>query len=70
MKEKDQIIVKWGQEDVETSKNLLNNNNNFGKVYPFRLRRYSPFWALAAPRRRLYSSPSSAYLLFWKSDAN
>ena len=26
MEEKDKIIVKWVQEDVETSKNLLNNN--------------------------------------------
>ena len=28
MEEKDKIIVKWGQEDVETSNSLLNNNNN------------------------------------------
>jgi hypothetical protein len=28
MEEKDKIIVKWAQEDVETSNNLLNNNNN------------------------------------------
>ena len=28
--EEDNIIVKWAQEDVETSYNLL-NNNNFGK---------------------------------------
>jgi len=28
MKEEDKIIVKWVQEDVETSNNLLNNNNN------------------------------------------
>jgi len=28
MEEKDKIIVKWTQEDVETSNNLLNNNNN------------------------------------------
>jgi len=27
MKEKDKIIVKWAREDVETSNNLLNNNN-------------------------------------------
>jgi len=27
MEEKDKIIVKWAQEDVETSNNLLNNNN-------------------------------------------
>ena len=27
MEEKDRIIVKWAQEDVETSKNLLSNNN-------------------------------------------
>ena len=26
MEEKDQIIVKWAQEDVETSNNLLNTN--------------------------------------------
>jgi hypothetical protein len=26
MEEKDKIIVKWSQEDVETSNNLLNNN--------------------------------------------
>ena len=26
--EEDNIIVKWAQEDVETSCNLLNNNNN------------------------------------------
>jgi len=25
---KKKIIVKWAQEDVETSNNLLNNNNN------------------------------------------
>jgi len=28
MEEKDKIIVKWAQEDVETSNSLLNNNNN------------------------------------------
>ena len=28
MEEEDNIIVKWAQEDVETSYNLLNNNNN------------------------------------------
>jgi len=28
MEEKDKIIVRWAQEDVETSNNLLNNNNN------------------------------------------
>ena len=27
MEEKDKIIVKWAQEDVETSNNLLNYNN-------------------------------------------
>jgi len=27
MEEEDNIIVKWAQEDVETSYNLLNNNN-------------------------------------------
>jgi len=27
MEEKDKIIVKWAQEDVETSNSLLNNNN-------------------------------------------
>jgi len=27
MEEKDKIIVKWAQEDVETSNKLLNNNN-------------------------------------------
>ena len=26
--EEENIIVKWAQEDVETSYNLLNNNNN------------------------------------------
>ena len=26
MEEKDKIIVKWAQEDVETSNSLLNNN--------------------------------------------
>ena len=26
MEEEDNIIVKWAQEDVETSYNLLNNN--------------------------------------------
>jgi len=26
------IIVKWGQEDVETLYNLLNNNNNTQKI--------------------------------------
>ena len=25
---KKKIIVRWAQEDVETSNNLLNNNNN------------------------------------------
>jgi hypothetical protein len=29
MEEKDKIIVKWAQEDVETSNNLLNNNITF-----------------------------------------
>ena len=28
MEEKDKIIVKWAQEDVETSNNLLNNNKS------------------------------------------
>ena len=28
MEEEDKTIVKWAQEDVETSNNLLNNNNN------------------------------------------
>ena len=28
MEEEDNIIVKWAQEDVETSYNLINNNNN------------------------------------------
>jgi len=28
MEEEDNIIVKWAQEDVETSYNLLTNNNN------------------------------------------
>ena len=28
MEEKDKIIVKWVQEDMETSNSLLNNNNN------------------------------------------
>jgi len=28
MEEEDNIIVKWTHEDVETSYNLLNNNNN------------------------------------------
>jgi len=28
MKEEDNIIVKWAQEDVETSYSVLNNNNN------------------------------------------
>jgi len=28
MEEKDKIIVKRAQEDIETSNNLLNNNNN------------------------------------------
>ena len=28
MEEEDNIIVKWAQENVETSYNLLNNNNN------------------------------------------
>jgi len=27
MEEKDKIIVKWVQDDVETSNNLLNNND-------------------------------------------
>jgi len=27
MEDEDNIIVKWAQEDVETSHNLLNNNN-------------------------------------------
>jgi len=42
------------------------NHIYFGKVYPFRLWRYSPFWGLVALRRRIHSSPSSAYLLFSK----
>ena len=28
MEEEDNIIVKWAQEDVETSYSVLNNNNN------------------------------------------
>ena len=28
MKEEDNVIIKWALEDVETSYNLLNNNNN------------------------------------------
>jgi len=31
MEEKDKIIVKWAQEDVEMSNNLLNNNIPFGQ---------------------------------------
>ena len=35
MEEKDKIIVKWAQEDVETSNNLLNNNNySNSKIWP------------------------------------
>jgi len=29
MEEKDKIIVKWAQKDVETSNNLLNNNKRY-----------------------------------------
>ena len=32
MEEEDNIIVKWAQEDVETSYNLLNNNNNNNNI--------------------------------------
>jgi len=28
LEEKDRMIAKWAQEDVETLDNLLNNNNN------------------------------------------
>ena len=28
MEEKDKIIVKWAQEDVEKANKMLNNNNN------------------------------------------
>ena len=31
MEEEDNIIVKWAQEDVETSYNLLNNNKNLSR---------------------------------------
>ena len=40
MEEKDKIIVKWAQEDMETSNNLLNNNNN---VYGVRVMASSSF---------------------------
>ena len=33
MEEEDNIIVKWAQEDVETSYSLLNNNNNNNNNY-------------------------------------
>ena len=33
MEEKDKIIVKWAQENVETSNSLLNNNNNNNNNY-------------------------------------
>ena len=33
MEEEDNIIVKWAQEDVETSYNLLNNNNKNNNIY-------------------------------------
>ena len=33
MEEEDNIIVKWAQEDVETSYSLLNNNNNNIYIY-------------------------------------
>ena len=33
MEEEDNIIVKWAQEDVETSYNLLHNNNNNIYIY-------------------------------------
>ena len=36
MEEEDNIIVKWAQEDVETSYSVLNNNNN-NIGYMFRL---------------------------------
>ena len=50
MEEEDSIIVKWAQEDVETSYNLLNNNNNNNNnnnltalcVYRLRVCRESP----------------------------
>ena len=35
MEEKDKIIVKWAQEDVETSNSLLNYNNNNNKYLLF-----------------------------------
>jgi len=39
MEKEDIISVQWAQEDVETSYNLLNNNNIYiyrqGKVHPF-----------------------------------
>ena len=36
MEEKDKIIVKWAQEDVETSNNQLNNIYIYIYIYPFR----------------------------------
>ena len=32
MEEEDNIIVKWAQEDVETSYNLLNKQINYNKI--------------------------------------
>ena len=46
------------------------NHIYLGKVYPFHLWRYSPFWVLGSLRRPLHSSLSSDSLLFWKSDAS
>jgi hypothetical protein len=34
MEKEDTISVQWAQEDVETSYNLLNNNNNKDKAIP------------------------------------
>jgi hypothetical protein len=37
MEEEDNIIVKWAQEDVETSYSVLNNNNKILSLFGYEL---------------------------------
>jgi len=44
MEEEDNIIVKWSQEDVETSYSLLNINKYFNKCRQYQIWRKSVHW--------------------------
>ena len=60
LEEEYNIIVKWAQEDVETSYNLLNNNNKLGRVLETSNTRSLALtlhgtWTLPSPKCRVLS---------------